>query len=56
MAGFVKVAKTNGIVPGQGKIIEADGKKIDGKKIAPATQAVARYNIRVEGSDVEVEV
>jgi nitrite reductase/ring-hydroxylating ferredoxin subunit len=28
MAGFVKVAKTDEIVPGQGKIIEVGGKKI----------------------------
>jgi nitrite reductase/ring-hydroxylating ferredoxin subunit len=28
MAGFVKVAKTDEIVPGQGKMIEVSGKKI----------------------------
>jgi nitrite reductase (NADH) small subunit len=28
MAGFVKVAKTDEIVPGQGKMIEVGGKKI----------------------------
>ncbi len=102
MAGFVKVAKTEEIVPGQGKMIEVGGKKIalfnlqgsfhaiddtcthrggplsegvlEGKQVTcpwhgatfdvttgevlgpPATQGVARYNVRVESSDIEVEV
>ena len=102
MAGFVKVAKTDEIVPGQGKIIEVGGKKIalfnvegsfyaiddtcthrggplsegvlEGKQVTcpwhgarydvttgavlspPAPQGVARYDIRVEGSDIEVEI
>jgi len=102
MAGFVKVAKTDEIVPGQGKMIEVGGKKIalfnvegsfhaiddtcthrggplsegvlEGKQVTcpwhgatfdvtsgevlgpPATQGVARYNVRVEASDIEVEV
>lgn len=102
MAGFVKVAKTDEIVPGQGKMIEVSGKKIalfnvegyvyaiddtcthrggplsegilDGKQVTcpwhgavydvttgevlgpPAPKGVARYNVRVEGSDIEVEV
>jgi nitrite reductase/ring-hydroxylating ferredoxin subunit len=102
MAGFVKVAKTDEIVSGQGKMIEVGGKKIalfnvegsfyaiddtcthrggplsegvlEGKQVTcpwhgatydvtsgavlgpPATQGVARYNVRVEGSDIEVEV
>jgi nitrite reductase/ring-hydroxylating ferredoxin subunit len=102
MAGFVKVAKTDAIVPGQGKMIEVGGKKIalfnvegsvhamddtcthrggplsegilDGKQVTcpwhgaiydvttgevlgpPAPKGVARYNVRVEGSDIEVEV
>jgi len=102
MAGFVKVAKTDEIVPGQGKMIEVGGKKIalfnvedsfyaiddtcthrggplsegvlEGKQVTcpwhgatydvtsgevlgpPAIQGVARYNVRVEGSDIEVEV
>jgi 3-phenylpropionate/trans-cinnamate dioxygenase ferredoxin component len=102
MAGFVKVAKTDEIVPGQGKMIEVGGKKIalfnvegsvhamddtcthrggplsegilDGKQVTcpwhgaiydvttgevlgpPAPKGVARYNVRVEGSDIEVEV
>ena len=103
MAGFVKVAKTDEIVPGQGKMIEVgDNKKIalfnvegsfyaiddtcthrggplsegvlEGKQVTcpwhgatydvttgevlgpPAPQGVARYNVRVEGSDIEVEV
>jgi nitrite reductase (NADH) small subunit len=28
MAGFVKVAKTSEIAPGQGKLVEVNGKKI----------------------------
>ena len=102
MAGFVKVAKTNEVAPGQGKMVEVSGKKIalfnvegsfyaiddtcthrggplsegvlEGKQVtcpwhgarfdvttgvvlgAPAPQGVARYNVRVEGSDIEVEV
>jgi len=102
MAGFVKVAKTDEIVPGQGKMIEVGDKKIalfnvegsfyaiddtcthrggplsegvlEGKQVTcpwhgatydvtsgevlgpPAIQGVARYNVRVEGSDIEVEV
>jgi 3-phenylpropionate/trans-cinnamate dioxygenase ferredoxin component len=102
MAGFVKVAKTDAIVPGQGKMIEVGGQKIalfnvagsvyamddtcthrggplsegilDGKQVTcpwhgaiydvttgevlgpPAPKGVARYNVRVEGSDIEVEV
>jgi nitrite reductase/ring-hydroxylating ferredoxin subunit len=102
MAGFVKVAKTNELSPGQGRMIEANGKKIalfnvDGsfyaiddtcthrggplsegsleeKKVTcpwhgasfdvttgevqgpPAPSGVARYNVRVEGGDIEVEV
>jgi nitrite reductase/ring-hydroxylating ferredoxin subunit len=102
MAGFVKVAKTDEIVPGQGKMVEVKGKKIglfnvegsfyaiddscthrggplsegvlEGKQVTcpwhgaiynvttgevlspPAPQGVARYSVRVEGSDIEVEV
>ena len=102
MADFVKVAKTDEIVPGQGKMIEVGGKKIalfnvegsfhaiddscthrggplsegslEGNQVTcplhgarfdvttgevlgpPAPQGVARYNVRVEGSDIEVEV
>jgi nitrite reductase/ring-hydroxylating ferredoxin subunit len=102
MADFVKVAKTDEIVSGQGKMIELGGKKIalfnvegsfhaiddtcthrggplsegalDGKEVTcpfhgarfdvttgevlgpPAPQGVARYNVRVEGSDIEVEI
>jgi 3-phenylpropionate/trans-cinnamate dioxygenase ferredoxin subunit len=102
MAGFVKVAKTDEIAPGQGKVIEVGGRKIalfnvegsvyamddtcthrggplsegilDGKQVTcplhgarfdvttgevlgpPAPQGVARYNVRVEGTDIEVEV
>jgi nitrite reductase/ring-hydroxylating ferredoxin subunit len=102
MADFVKVAMTDEIVPGQGKMIEVGGKKIalfnvegsfhaiddtcthrggplsegslDGKEVTcpfhgarfdvttggvlgpPAPQGVARYNVRVEGSDIQVEI
>ena len=102
MAGFVKVAKTSEIVPGQGKMVEMSGKKIalfnvegsfyaiddtcthrggplsegvlEGKQVTcplhgatydvttgevlgpPAPKGVARYNARVEGDDVEVEI
>ena len=102
MAGFVKVAKTDEIVSGQGKMIEVGDKKIalfnvegsfyaiddtcthrggplsegvlESKQVTcpwhgatydvttgevlgpPAPQGVARYNVRVEGSDIEVEV
>ncbi len=102
MAGFVKVAKTDEIAAGQGKMVEVSGKKIalfnvegsfyaiddtcthrggplsegslDGKEVTcpwhgaiydvtsgevlspPAPQGVARYDVRVEGSDIEVEV
>ena len=102
MADFVKVAKTDEIVPGQGKMTEVGGKKIalfnvegsfhaiddtcthrggplsegslEGNQVTcplhgarfdvttcevlgpPAPQGVARYNVRVEGSDIQVEV
>ena len=102
MADFLKVAKTDEIVLGQGKAIEVGGKKIalfnvegsfhaiddtcthrggplsegslEGNEVTcpfhgakfdvttggvlgpPAPQAVARYNVRVEGGDIEVEV
>jgi nitrite reductase/ring-hydroxylating ferredoxin subunit len=102
MAGLVKVAKTDEIVPGQGKMIEVGGKKIalfnvegsfhaiddtcthrggplsegslEGNQVTcplhgarfdvttgevlgpPAPQGVARYNVRVAGTDIEVEV
>ena len=102
MAGFVKVAKTDQIAPGRGKMVEVSGKKIalfnvegsfyaiddtcthrggplsegvlEGKKVTcpwhgatydvttgevlapPAPKGVARYNVRVEGTDIEVEV
>ncbi len=102
MASFVKVAKTDEVTPGQGKMVEVSSKKIalfnvegsfyaiddtcthrggplsegslEGKQVTcpwhgarydvttgevlgpPAPQGVARYNVRVEGSDIEVEV
>jgi nitrite reductase/ring-hydroxylating ferredoxin subunit len=102
MAGFVKVGTTGDLAPGQGKRVEAGGKKIalfnvDGKYYAiddtcthrggplsegelsgnevtcpwhgaifdlttgkvlgpPATKGVARYNVRVSGNSIEVEV
>ena len=102
MAGFVKLAKTDEVAPGQGKMVEVEGKKIalfnvegsfyaiddicthrggplsegslEGKQVTcpwhgarydvttgevlgpPAPQGVARYNVRVEGGDIEVEI
>jgi nitrite reductase (NADH) small subunit len=102
MAGFVKVARTDEIAPGQGKMVEVNGKKIalfnvegsfygiddtcthrggplsggvlDGKQVTcpwhgaiydvtngevlgpPAPKGVARYNVRVEGENIEVEI
>ena len=102
MAGFVKVGMTGEIAPGQGKRVEAGGRKIalfnvDGTYYAiddtcthrggplsegelagsevtcpwhgavfdvttgkvlgpPAAQGVARYNVRVSGGSIEVEV
>jgi nitrite reductase/ring-hydroxylating ferredoxin subunit len=102
MADFVKVAKTDEIVPGQGKMIEVGGKKIalfnvegcfhaiddtcthrggplsegvlDGKQVTcpwhgaiydvttgevlgpPAPKGVARYNVRAQDTDIEVEI
>ena len=102
MAGCVKVAKSSDITPGQGKMVEVNGKKIalfnvagsfyaiddtcthrggplsegvlEGKKVTcpwhgaifdvttgevlgpPAPQEVARYDARVEGDYVEIEV
>jgi len=102
MADFVKVARTDEIAPGQGKMVEVSGKKIalfnvegsfyviddtctdrggplsegalGGEEVTcpwhgatydlttgevlgpPAPKGVARYNARVEGDDVEVEI
>jgi nitrite reductase (NADH) small subunit len=102
MADFVKVAKTDEIPPGHGKMVEVGGKKIalfnvegsfhaiddtcthrggplsegvlEGKQVTcpwhgaiydvatgevlapPAPQAVARYNVRVKDSDIEVGI
>ncbi len=102
MAGFVKVARTDEIAPGQGKMVEVSGKKIalfnvegsfhaidntcthrggplsegslDGKEVTcpwhgatydvttgevrgpPAPKGVARYNLRIEGNDIELEI
>jgi nitrite reductase/ring-hydroxylating ferredoxin subunit len=102
MAGFVKVGTTGDLAPGQGKRVEAAGKKIalfniDGTYYAiddtcthrggplsegelagnevtcpwhgatfdvttgkalgpPASKAVSKYNVRVSGESVEVEV
>ena len=102
MAGFVKVAKTEDVVPGQGKMVEVSGKKIalfnlegtyyaiddtcthkggplsdgelSGKEVTcpwhgavydvttgevlgpPAPKGVSRYNVRVSGENIEVEV
>jgi nitrite reductase/ring-hydroxylating ferredoxin subunit len=102
MAGFVKVARTDEIAPGQGKMVEVSGKKIapfnvegsfyaiddtcthrggplsegslDGKQVTcplhgaiydvtsgevlgpPAPKGVTRYNVGVEGENIEVEI
>ena len=102
MAGFVKVASTGDLSPGQGKMVEVGGKTIalfnvdgnyyaiddacthnggplsegelTGKEVTcpwhgsvfdvttggvlgpPARQGVSRYNVRVSGNNVEVEV
>lgn len=102
MAGFVKVATTGDLAPGQGKMVEVNGKKIalfnlegsfyaiddtcthrggplsegeiEGEQVTcplhgaiyniksgevlgpPAPKGVARYNVRVAGTDIEVEV
>ena len=102
MAEFVKVAKTDEIAPGQGKMVEVSGKKIalfnvegsfhaiddtcthrggplsegilEGEQVTcpwhgavfdvrtgevlspPAPKGVSRYDVRVEGDDVEVEI
>jgi nitrite reductase/ring-hydroxylating ferredoxin subunit len=102
MAGFVKVGTTGDLAPGQGRKVEAGGKKIalfnvDGTYYAiddtcthrggplsegelsgnevtcpwhgaifdvttgkvlgpPATKGVARYNVRVSGNSIEVEI
>ena len=102
MAGFMKVAKTEDLAPGQGKVVETGGKKIalfnvdgdyyaiadtcthkggplsegelDGKEVTcpwhgavfdvtsgevlgpPAMEGVARYKVRVSGSDIEIEI
>ena len=102
MTGFVKVAKTEDLAPGQGKMVEAGGKTIAlfnvdgdycaisdtcthhggplsegelaGKEVTcpwhgavfdvttgevlgpPAMEGVARYNVRVSGDSVEIEI
>ena len=102
MARFVKVARTDEIAPGQGKMVEVSGKKIalfnlegsfyaiddtcthrggplsegeiEGEQVTcplhgaiyniksgevlgpPAPKGVARYNVQVAGTDIEVEV
>ena len=102
MAGFVKVASTEDVPPGQGRMVEVSGKKIAifnvegayyaiddtcthqggplsegelaGKQVTcpwhgaifdvttgevlgpPARKSVSRYNLRVTGSSIEIEV
>jgi nitrite reductase/ring-hydroxylating ferredoxin subunit len=102
MPGYVKVARTSEVTPGQAKMVEVEGKKIalfnvdgsfyaiddtcthrggplsegvlEGKQVTcpwhgaiydvttgevlgpPAPKGVARYNVRVEASNIEVEV
>ena len=102
MPAFVKVAKSDEIAPGLGKMVEISGKKIalfnvdgafhaidntcthlggplsegelNGREVTcpwhgavidvtsgevlspPAPRALSRYNVRVEGEDIEVEI
>lgn len=102
MATFVKVAKTDDVAPGHGRLVEAGGKTLalfnvdgtfhaidntcthrggplaegelhgdevtcpwhgaifnvkTGKALGPpAPRGVAHYNVRIDGSDVEVEI
>lgn len=102
MAGFVEVAKTQDLAPGQGMVVEAGGKKIAlfnvdgdyyaisdtcthhggplsegelaGKEVTcpwhgavfdvttgevlgpPAMENVVRYNVRVSGNNIEIEI
>ncbi len=102
MAGFVKVAKIQDVAPGQGRMVEVNGKTIavfnvggtyyaiddtcthEGGPLSegdladnhvtcpwhgatfdvttgevvepPAEEAVSRYNVRVSGNDIEIEV
>ena len=102
MAEFVKVAQSDEIAPGQGKLVEIEGKRIalfnvegscyaiddtcthrggplsegvlNGQEVTcpwhgavfnvttaevrspPAPSGVARYNVRVVGADIEVEI
>ena len=102
MAGFVKVATTGDLAPGQGKMVEVNGTEIalfnlqgnfyainntcphrggplsegeiEGEQVTcpwhgaifniksgevlgpPAPKGVARYNVRLAGRDIEIEV
>jgi 3-phenylpropionate/trans-cinnamate dioxygenase ferredoxin component len=102
MPGYIKVASTSEVTPGQAKMVEVEGKKIAlfnvdgsiyaiddtcthrggplsqgvvaGKQVTcpwhgatfdvttgdvldpPAPNGVARYNVRLEGGNIEVEV
>ena len=69
MPGYVKVARTNEVTPGQAKMVEVEGKQVTcpwhgatydvttgGVLGPPAPKGVARYNVRVKASDIEVEI
>lgn len=102
MPGYIKVARTVEVTPGQGKMVEVEGKKIavfnvdgsfyaiddtcthrggplsegalEGNQVTcpwhgatydvttgealgpPAPKGVARYNVRVESGNIEVEI
>jgi len=50
MAGFVKVAKTDEVAPGQGKLVEVNGKKIALFNVEGSFYAMTLAPISVGGS------